>query len=294
MPIRLEHLLFPKPQVRGGLALNAYVAQLFVNIPGGYDLSAKEVPSLAIAGQGSLAIEGDTLYVTSGTVAVTIDLHGLSVSQVAAQLPTGMTGTVLQNGIAELLALPASASFATVPCTLTIAQNPIWLLIGMLARSKESRKRSRDSQVAQMNLNAATGGILNWWGGVCNLERYQGEPDLLYAHRMINTRFRPNVNNVAIEKTLGAMGYQTSVVDTTPANFTVNVTLPTTPPVGYYYSVAQLADAVTLLKAAGTRFVVSLQGSLADNVGVSDSISNTLNQASWTVGDSLVIGQFTV
>lgn len=271
--------------------MNAYVQRLFAHIPPGYDLSTYEVPGLSVTGTGTLVIEGDTLYATSGSNAVSIDLHGSSVESIVNHLPDGMSGQVLQNGISELLQFPEGQSIANVPVILTIPQNPIWFIVGMMARMLESRKRSRESQVAQLNLKSSTGRILDWWGASVGVERYEGEPDILYAQRISEFKFHPNVNNVAIEKVLATLGYSTSVTDTGPNQFSVQVELPTSPPQGFAYSTAQIQDAVNLLKAAGTIATIVLQGKLEDLMNISDNLSAVTNSSVWTWGN-MVWGQF--
>jgi len=222
---------------------------------------------------------------------VSIDLHGASVASLVNQLPNGMTGTLLQNGIAELLQFPDGQSVVCVPVVLPIPQNPIWFVVGMMARMLESRKRSREAQVAQLNLSAATARILDWWGASLDVERYESEPDILYAQRISQFTFHPNVNNIAMEKVLTALGYGSSVVDTAPNEFSVQIELPASPPQGFAYSIVQIQDAIGLLKAAGTIATILLNGKLEDAVDVSDSLSSSTNSASWTWGD-IVWGQF--
>ena len=261
------------------------------NVPGGIDKTSQEVPSLTLSGTGSVAIQGDRLYVSTSTTATTIDLHGQTVSQVASNLPSGITGTVLQDGMAELLLLPNQAESGSLPVTLDIAQNGLWFVVGMMARMLESRKRSKLSQVGQLNLATATSKILDWWGASVGVERVNGEPDLLYAQRIIGLKFSPNVNNVSMEKFFQTLGYTTSVTDTTYGKFDVNVTLPNTPPSGFFYSTDQIQSSLSLVKAAGTIATVILQGTLSDSVAVSDSVSATLSPSSWTWGN-FVWGEF--
>ena len=271
--------------------MNAFFDRLMANVPGGIDKTAQEVPSLTLSGTGSIAIQGDRLYVSTSAITTTIDLHGQTVSQIASNLPSGITGTVLQDGMAELLLLPNQADSTTSPVTLNIAQNGLWFVVGMMARMLESRKRSKLSQVGQLNLATATSRILDWWGASVGVERVTGEPDLLYAQRIIGLKFSPNVNNVSMEKFFQTLGYVTTVTDTDYGKFDVNVILPTTPPNGFFYTTDQIQASLSLIKAAGTIATVILQGTLSDTVTIADSISATLNPASWTWGN-FVWGEF--
>lgn len=262
--------------------MNAFFDRLMAHIPGGINKTSQEVPSLALSGTGNVAIEGDRLYVSTSTEAVTIDLHGQTVQQIISNLPSGITGTVLQNGMAELLLLPYEAASATLPVTLNIAQNGLWFIVGMMARMLESRKRSKLSQIGQLNLAQATGQILDWWGATLGVERLSGEPDLLYAQRIVAMKFSPNVNNIALENLFETLGYTTQVSDTGYGEFSVTVTLPNTPPNGFYYTTDQVQSALNLVKAAGVIATVILQGTLSDTVTITDSISATTNNSQWT------------
>ncbi len=257
--------------------MNDFFGRLFANIPGGIDQSTQEVPSLVLDGVGQVAIQGDTLFVTTGNVAQTIDLHASTVSKVASQMPSGITTTVLQNGMAELLLLPSTNGYVNLPVTLSIAQNPLWFLIGTEARMLESRRRSLNAQVAQLDERAATSRILDWWGATLGVERYTGEPDSLYAQRISEFKFQPNVNNIAIENVLATMGYTSTVTDTQPANFTVDITLPRSPPNGFYYTTSQLQDAVGILKAAGTIATIVLQSAIQDTIAIADSVTTAIS-----------------
>lgn len=256
-----------------------------VHVPGGYDKLPQDVPSLALNGNGNIAIQGDRMYVSTAAENVTIDLHDQSVSGIVNQMPTGITATVAQDGMAELLLLPYQYSNATLPVTLTIPTNGVWYTVGAMARNLESRKRSLLNQVAQINLPNATTRILDWWGATLGVERLQGEPDILYAQRIQSLKFEPNVNNIAIENIFEKLGYQTSVVDTAYGEFQVNVNLPTSPPSGFYYTTSQLAETLVIIKAGGVQASIILQGQLKDTVQVSDSISTTLSNQQWTWGN---------
>lgn len=274
--------------------MNQYFDRFMVNIPSGYDKDAHETPALQLTGSGNVAMDGDILYVASGNEAATIDLHGESVASVVSQLPSGITATKLTDGMAELLLLPYQSASGTLPLTMSLPTNNLWFIVGAMARSKESRRRSLINQVAQINAAAATGRLLDWWGATLGVERFAGEPDSLFAQRIMAMKFSPNVNNVALENLFQTLGYRTQVTDTGNGEFSVNVTLPSSPPSGFFYTTSQLQSAMNLAKAAGVIASVILQGILGDTITVSDSLSYTLGSASWTVGSSITAGEFTV
>lgn len=292
------------------VTINTYVEPLLAHIPGGYSHDPQSVSSLFIGGEGSVSVAGDSLYITSNNTSYTFDLHALSVTQLASQivqsgltyfiggvdgsmLSTAVTTTVLQGGMADLLDLPDGQSSAQLPATLVIPSNPLYYYVGMVARMLESLQRSAQAQAAQINLQAATTRLLDFWGASVGVPRYTGEPDALYAQRMTAIKFRPNVNNVAIEQIMATLGYTATVTDSTYGAFTVSVTLPSSPPSGFSYTLSQLQDVLDLTKAAGINGTILAQGTLADSTVSTDSLSYTLQTAAWTVGN-VNVGQFSV
>jgi hypothetical protein len=277
-------------------------------LPGGINKDAQPVPSLQILGTGHIAIEGEIFYLTVGNQTYTVDLHARSVAQLAQAIAdTGVTyfvsttdgsvlstaaqPTVLQNGIAGLLSLPNGATSAYLPTTLQIPSNPLYFIIGMMARMLESRRRSAQSQAAQVNLQAAFAAQLDWWGANLGLSRYQGEPDTLYSQRITAMRFRPVQNGIALEDLLATLGYTATITDSAYGSFLVNITIPQSPPQGFIYSLAQLQDVIDRTKAGAVYANVEAQATLADSMAVTDSVSAILNAAPPTWGTS-VWGQF--
>lgn len=273
--------------------MNQYFDRLMVNIPSGYDKDAHEKPALQLTGTGNLAIDGDILYVSTSSATKTIDLHGESVSSLVSQFPSGITVTVLQDGMAELLMLPYQSQASALPATLSLPANALWFIIGAMARSKESRKRSLLSQVAQINVAQAMGRILDWWGATLDVERYAGEPDSLFAQRMVSLKFAPNVNNIAIENILSKLGYMAVVDDGEPGTFSVDVTLPTSVSSGFSYTLENIQDTLQIAKAGGILATVVLQGLLSDTVTATDALQTAVLQSGWTPGN-FTVGEFTV
>lgn len=290
--------------------MNTYVQSLLAHIPGGYSHDPLTVPSLSIGGEGSASIVGDMLYITSNNAAYTFDLHGLSVAQLAAQiaksgityfiggidgsmLSTAITTKVLQGGMADMLTLPDGQSSSYLPTTLVLPSNPLYYYVGMTARMLESCKRSLEVQAAQINLQASTGRILDFWGASVGIPRYTGEPDSLYAQRMAAIKFSPNVNNVAIEQILASLGYKAVVLDSVYGAFTASVTIPISPPSGFGYTLTQLQEVLEMVKAAGIFASIFAQGNLADTTASTDSLAYTLQAAAWTVGN-VNVGEFNV
>ena len=271
--------------------MNPFIPKLLANIPGGYSPDAQLVPSLTISGTGYLAIVGTTLYLTTGTTSTQYDLYNLTVSQLAGQI--GTSASVSLDGIVELLTLADGQTSATLPATLYLPSNQLYYLLGMQARILEGRLRSLNGQSAQLNLQAAVSRLLDWWGASLGLGRYQGEPDILYAQRLVGMRFRPTQNAYSIMRLFKDLGYAAQVTTTGPGAFSVQITVPKSPPSGFVYTLAQMGDILKQVKSAGYQGTVTVQASLADSVALTDSVTATLNSAAWTVGN-VIIGQFTV
>jgi hypothetical protein len=249
---------------------------------------------MTIAGTGALSLTSDTLYLTVGSQSYIYDLYNLSVFSLAEQINTVTPTALIQNGIVELLTLENGQSSTNLPATLYLPSDNLYILIGMIARSKEGRRRSLNKQIAQMNLQASTGRILDMWGASCNLPRYDGEPDSLYSQRLTGMRFRRTQNTYSIERLLKTLGYIVTVTtNAPPGSFSIDIQIPTTPPNGFVYSLGQIADIVGKVKSATYQAIVTVSADLADNIITSDTLSITLNPKTWVVGE-FTVGQFIV
>lgn len=245
-------------------------------IPAGIGVDPGDVPSLGISGTCSIVLDNLTLYCATPTQSVAIDLHGRLASQVAAALPSGVAGAVQQDGPAELLLWPdglGDPPSGNAPATFTLAQAPLWQLLAAFARALEGRRRDLHSAVAQINVRAAVGMWLDWWAASLGVERHTGEPDALFAARIVGTTLAPNINGVAIEQLFAALGYGASISDQSPGQFSASFTFPAHPPAGYIYSQAQLAAILNDAKAAGVVALVNFLASLADSMSLSDTVT---------------------
>ena len=250
---------------------------------------SQDVPGLALSGSGSASLSDLTLYVSvSGGSSVGVDLHSQSVSQVAAQLPSGVTGNVLRDGPAELLlwnGAQTAAQSGALPVTLTIATSPLWQLLGVFSRTLQSRRRSMQSAVSQINVRAATGMWLDLWAASLGITRHAGEPDTLFGARLIGTTLEPNVNGTAIVSLFAALGYGLSITDSA-GSFTADFTFPTNPPSGFTYSQAQLAAILYQVKAAGVEAIVRFLSAFTDSLSLSDTASATSPGGAFVYGSS--------
>lgn len=271
--------------------MNPFIPRLLANVPGGYSPDAQLVPSLTISGTGYIAIVGTTLYLTTGSTSTQFDLYNLTVSQLAGQV--GTSASVSLGGIVELLTFADGQTSATLPATLYLPSNQLYYLLGMQARILEGRLRSLNGQSAQLNLQAAVSRLLDWWGASLGLGRYQGEPDILYAQRIVGMRFRPTQNEYSIMRLFKDLGYTADVQTTGPGQFSVEITVPKSPPSGFTYTLAQMGDILRQVKSAGYQGTVTAQASLADSVTLTDSVSATTQSSTWIVGN-VIVGKFTI
>lgn len=272
--------------------MNARLQEILHSLPTGIGLDAQAAPSLTLTGTGLCILNDLTLYVTStgqNTSAV-IDLHGSTVSALIPQLPDGVTGTVVQDGMAELLILDTRQ--AALPVTLGIATNPLWEWLGPISRALTTVSRGQAQVAGMLNPRAASGIWLDLWAGTLGVTRHAGEPDSLFLVRIAGQTLNPVVNNTAIENLLAALGYPNTVTDTTPYHFTVDVQFPTVTPQGFAYTQAQLAAIVGDVKALGVIALVNFLNELTETASATDSVaihSTVLSANTW---DNVEWGEF--
>lgn len=228
-----------------------------------------------------------------------ITLSTYTISSLASYLAslTGFDVQAVVNGSLSALSLLDGTYTLTTNTAFTIPifTSILWQIMRTLSLELEQLLQQDNESDFQITPQTATGIWLNELGSIYNVPREQDEPDSLYAIRLFDFSLASRINNISIERALNDLGYETSVTDTTPGPaFSVDVTLPTYAPSGFVYSTGSLGNLVDQLKAAGVQSTINLQGQLSDTIHISDSISSSTNPATWTVGDSLTIGQFTV
>ena len=260
--------------------MNARLQALLTGLPSGIGVNAQAVPSLALTGTGGVVLNDLTLYVTStaDNTSATIDLHNTTVAALVPQLPTGVTGTVAQDGMAELLICPTD--HAPLPTTLTIATNPLWQWLGAISRALTTQSRSQAQVAGMLNPRAASGIWLDVWAATLGVTRHAGEPDSLFLIRMAGQTLEPVVNNTAIASLLGSLGYPTTVGDTAPWQFTANIAYPTYLPSGFAYTQTQLAAIVADVQALGVQAIVNFLQALSDGVTVADTVATAQTDTS--------------
>ncbi len=249
----------------------------------------EDVPGLALSGSGASASLTDiTLYVSVSGAATAIDLHSRSVSQVTGLLPSGVTGSVLRDGPAELLLWNGATSgvqSGALPVTLTLAASPLWQILAVFARALQSRRRALQSGVAQINVRAANGMWLDWWAASLGIARHAGEPDVLFSARLIGTTLEPRVNGTAIEALFSALGYGLTITDAA-GSFMADVAFPANPSGGFTYSHAQIAAILGQVKAAGVTANISFLSAFSDLFSLSDTASGTTPGGPFVYGSS--------
>lgn len=236
--------------------------QLRYALPQGMHLDPQWIDALILPGSGTISVQGSQWYVQLNGTLYTFDSVGQTVSDFAALLPGA---TVLQDGMAELLALPNEVPQLSLPVTLQLPTNPLWFWLGALARLFEGQYRQLSQTVAQMDPSIATGPLLDWWGATCNVQRYPNEPDTNYAQRIVAYRFRPNVSNGALANFFSQLGYGASVTDTAPGQFTITISYPLSITT-FRYTESQLVDILNALKAVGTTALVNFANTLTDSL----------------------------
>lgn len=272
--------------------MNARIARMLTHIPQGADVTPHDVPSLSLSGYGTVALTDLTLFVTNTTTnrGSAIDLHHTSVAAVVQQIPAGIPATVIQDGPAELLLLANPA--VALPATLTIATNPLWQVLAAISRALTTQARSQSGLAAQLNARGATGMALDEWAASLGVARHAGEPDDLFILRLVGQTLNPAVNNTAIANLLNALGYPSTVTDTSPGNFEVDIEFPTYLPQGFSYTQAQLAAIVGDAKALGMIAVVNFLNELTETASVTDSVTVNSTELSANTWDNVEWGMF--
>lgn len=271
--------------------MNSVIQRLLSYYPDGYDKQPYDVPALTIQSRGasSFTLSDLTLYINQAKsysatilgvysdnvnpISAVIDLHGLTISEVAKEMPDGITATVLHDGPAELLLSQYNEGY--LPTTLTIATSPLWQIFASISRVLTSRRRSAQNQINQINARVSVGTWLDFWGESLGTPRLAGEPDQLYVTRLVGTTLEPNVNNVAIEQLFLNLGYTGSVADVGNKTFKVNLDFLTVVPSGFIYTQSQLAQIANQVKAAGTVAIINFLEAISDSMALSDSVTAT-------------------
>lgn len=227
-----------------------------------------------------------TIIVRNGYMQIsgykTFDLSTTTIVNLATQIAqlTGFTSSSVAYGSLSALALIDGTYTST--CTVPIFTSPLWAVLRTISQSLKQMRSDGTQALFQAIPNTAVGIWLDELGTLYGVTREPGEPDQLYAVRVFDFSLEIRLNNIAIEKILNDLGYPSTVVDTPPHAFKVNVTLPSVAPQGFVYSVAGLSDLVDKLRADGVQATIVLDGTLQDTVHISDSLSITGVQETWT------------
>jgi hypothetical protein len=266
--------------------------ELLNNLHSEINKDPQQEPAFAISGVGAVAvIQNDTLQLT-GPSSAQYNLRSYSLGSLAEEInnQSGFTATYLQP--ASFSAVVLLDGTYTDSITIPMFTSFLWQLFKPVALALVDALGAENRALLEMVLNTSDGSWLDAFGELFGVHRQDGEPDQLFAIRIFDFSVAPRINNMAIQKSLMDLGYNATVTDTGPAAFEVTVILPNSPPQGFYYSSSQIDTLVGLLKAAGTTAAVILSGSLTDGIDITDSISATTTEGTWT-WDNFVWGQFT-
>ncbi len=257
---------------------------------------AQPIDALSVVANAIINIADDALTIHTSAKDSTYTLSSYTLATLAATLTTdGYATTTLATNTASsamvLLDVAAQTATTTTPVILQAFTSPNFILFRATASILDQALTTLKSDNSVYNIRTAEGIWLDYCGWILGIMRYPNEPDSLYAERMINYRFGHNLNNIALENFFSKMGYLSTVTDTSPGAFSVNITLPTNAPSGFSYTLAQLQDALNTLKAAGVIASVFINSGLTDSVAIADALSYTLTNSAWTWGN-FVWGQF--
>ena len=241
--------------------MNSIIQRLLVHLPSGIDQNPMKTQSILISGSGSVYLDNLSLYVTGPSSSVNIDLNGIRISSIPAQLPSGVTATVYNDGPAELLLY--EQQYGSLPVTLDVATSPLWYILAVFSRTLESTRRYLYSAVTQINARAAVGMWLDWWSASLGVQRVAGEPDYLFIKRIIGQTLTENVNNTAITELLASIGYANSVLTDSAGSMNINIQFSTAQ--SFNYTQQQLTSIINIVKSAGVIANVIFQTSLTDS-----------------------------
>lgn len=230
-------------------------------------------PAFIVTGSGTIVIDKDVLQLigassaqfslrsyTLGSLMAAIN----NVSGFSAQclVPSSLGASILMSGTYNL------------PYTIPIFNSFLWQLLKPVALALVDALGAESQALFEMIQNTADGSWLDEFGELFGVVRESGEPDSLYSTRVFNLSVGSRVNNIAIQKTLRDVQYESDVVDSGSAAFTISIQIPTYSPQGFIYSTAQLRDVVDQIRPAGVDYTILSQGTLSDAATISESISS--------------------
>jgi hypothetical protein len=262
--------------------LAAFPPSLYSHDPG-------RLGTLAVTVGSGWRVDGDLLEVTGGAVPFVCDLREFTLGELAAALTTaGYTATVRAGwaAIAATTLVDGAGRFADDP-HLHSFTTTLFRLLRSIVLVWDRLADDLDLGVAQMDLRQAEGEWLDFWGVLYGVGRPPLEEDTRYRTRIDYLSLRPRSNNVAIEAAIGAiLGLDATVTDGDPLGamrcvydaddpdpvLDVLWDAQAIPPLiwdGYpphfivtlpsgtdEYTVAQVAQLVDVLKAAGPTYEV--------------------------------------
>jgi hypothetical protein len=232
----------------------------------------QSVNALQITGTGTAIIKNNTLQLI-GANSMQFNLRTYTLGSLASAI-NGVSGYTATNyQLPTLSACVLLDGTYTLPATIPMFTSFLWQLFKPVALALVDALGAEYASQLEMILNTSDGTWLDSFGELFGVPRETGEPDQLYALRIFDLSVAPRCNNLAIQKALNDLGYGATITDSGPATFNINLTMPTNPPNGFLYSLAQLGDIVNNLRPAGVTGVIAIQQVNADSVKITENIT---------------------
>jgi len=239
--------------------------------------------------------EESTIVIKRGMMIVSgigvYDLASNTLDSLAAILNALTTFNCTVTQYPTMSALSLMEGTYHTPVLLQSFTSVLWQISMTVSQQLNDIDKNTAQSQFQITPSTATDQWLENIGVFYGVTSQQNEPDELYSTRIIDFSLFPRLNNIAIQKVLYDLGYSSDVLDTDPGAFKVIITLPTSAPQGYIYTLDTLRSMIQNLKASGVGVTITLQGIMSDTVHVTESLDVTLKSKYWTWGD-FIWGEF--
>lgn len=198
----------------------------------------------------------------------TLTIQGIN-AQMAVVFPTSTANALYASRLARAL-IDSDSTFnaetGLYSYTLLVPYSLLYLIMLVYAKAIKSTQLAVIEALKQLYLHSAETNWLDEWGGYFGVARDfdNGEADADFRDRMIASLLKPKCNNVAMEAAINALtGQDVTITDSvTPTWFGVTTgfnLLGGESPTGF---AAKMASIVNQIKAAGTRFEITLSAAV--------------------------------
>lgn len=228
--------------------------------------------AINLIGSGTVIINNDTLQILGASPAQ-FNLRGYTLGSLTTALNNvgGMTAQcpITSNLSASIL---ISGTYQ-LPCKIPIFNSMLWQILKPVALALVDALGAESQALLEMIQTTSDGAWLDSFGEIFGVVRESGEPDSLYSTRIFNLSVGVRVNNIAIQKALHDVQYDSDVSDSGSAVFTVSIQIPTNPPQGFVYSTAQLRDVIDQIRPSGVPYTILSQGTMSDSMTLTESFT---------------------